>query len=101
MDATNDRCPELPFASDPTAVPRCTDPTATVGPYPNATKRQAVRHLITHELGHGAGVPMHTTDSTDVMYQYSINWIRDGFNGFGHFSSTAAPLLQIHNGGLQ
>jgi len=101
MDATNDGCPELPFVSDPPAVARCTDSTVPQGPYPNATKRQVVRHLITHELGHGAGVSLHTTDSTDVMYQYTINWIRDGFNGFGHFSSTAAPLIQIHNGGLQ
>ena len=101
MDVTNDGCPELPFVSDPTAVARCTDSTVPQGPYPNATKRQVVRHLITHELGHGAGVSLHTTDSTDVMYQYTINWIRDGFNGFGHFSSTAAPLIQIHNGGLQ
>ena len=106
MDVTNDSCPELPFVTDPKSVARCvpntsTDPTGPVGPYPNATKRQVVRHLITHELGHGAGVNLHTTDSTDVMYQYTIDWIRDGFNGSGHFSTTAAPLIQIHNGGLQ
>jgi hypothetical protein len=107
MGPANDGCTQLPFVSDPRSVPRCgpvgtaTDLTGPQGPFPSATKRQVVRHLITHELGHGAGVNLHTTDSTDVMYQYTNNWIRDGFNGLGHFSSTAAPLIQIHNGGLQ
>src|SRR5438094_84454 len=63
---------------------------------PQSTKQQLIRGLITHELGHNVGVNTHTTDATDIMYQYTSNWIRDG-----HFSPTAAGLLQIHNKGLQ
>lgn len=94
---TSDGCVQLPLVSDPTSVARCTNPAAASGPAPaQATKRQVARHVVTHELGHAVGVNTHTTDSTDLMYQYSINWIRDG-----HFSPSAAGLLQIHNKGLQ
>ena len=64
--------------------------------YPSATKQQVGRGVTTHELAHGIGVNIHTTDATDIMYQYTINWIRDG-----NFSSSAATLVQIHNKGLQ
>jgi hypothetical protein len=85
-----------PRGSPGSILARCT-PTAFSADSPQATKQQVVRSLITHELGHAAGVNTHTTDATDIMYQSTINWIRDG-----HFSSTAAGLLQIHNkGGLQ
>ncbi|MBI3636010.1 MAG: IPT/TIG domain-containing protein, partial [Candidatus Rokubacteria bacterium] len=97
MAVTNDGCVQLPFVSDPTSIARCTDPTAVTGPASaQATKRQVVRSVLTHELGHGVGVNTHTTDSTDLMYQYSNNWIRDG-----HFSATAGALIQIHNKGQQ
>lgn len=61
-----------------------------------ATFRQVVRSLTTHELGHAAGINVHTTDAADLMYQYTINWTRDNY-----FSPGAAALLQIHNKGLQ
>ena len=97
MDATNDGCVELPFVSDPTTISQACDPTAyTANPGPQATKRQVVRSLTTHELAHGVGVSTHTSDSSDVMYQYTINWTRDS-----HFSQAAADLIQIHNKGLQ
>jgi hypothetical protein len=51
--------------------------------------------LIRHELGHNTGINLHTTDSTCVMYQYSINWTRDTF------SPQASGLVQIHNKGGQ
>ena len=95
MDATNDGCVELPFVADPRNIPRC-NPATDTALSPQATKQQVVRSLITHELGHAAGVNTHTTDATDVMYQSTINWIREG-----HFSPTAAGLLQIHNKGIQ
>ena len=96
MDATNDGCVELPFVADPRAIARCANPNGTSADSPQATKQQVIRGLITHELGHNVGVNTHTTDATDIMYQYTSNWIRDG-----HFSPTAAGLLQIHNKGLQ
>jgi hypothetical protein len=95
QDVNNDSCVELPFVPDPTTLQAC-DPTAAVAAGVQATLQQVVRSIATHELGHAAGVNVHTTDSTDLMYQYSINWVRDG-----HFSPTAAGLIQIHNKGLQ
>ncbi len=95
MDATNDSCVELPFVADPRGMPRCS-PVADSAASPQATKQQVVRSLITHELGHNVGINTHTTDPTDIMYQTTTNWIREG-----HFSPTAAGLIQIHNGGLQ
>jgi hypothetical protein len=95
MDATNDGCVELPFVADPRGISKC-NPATDTALSPQATKQQVVRSLITHELGHAAGVNTHTTDATDVMYQSTINWIREG-----HFSPTAVGLLQIHNKGIQ
>jgi hypothetical protein len=95
MDANNDGCVELPFVGDPTTLTACNS-AASSASSPQATIQQVVRSIATHELGHASGVNMHTTDSTDLMYQYSINWTRDG-----HFSSTAAALIQVHNKGKQ
>jgi hypothetical protein len=95
MDVNNDGCVELPFAPDPTTLPIC-DPTVESGTDGQATLQQVVRSLSTHELGHAAGINTHTTDPADLMYQYSINWTRDG-----RFSPAAAQLLQIHNKGLK
>jgi predicted Zn-dependent protease len=53
-----------------------------------------LRFLVTHELGHATGITSHTTLSGDVMYQYSINWVRDL-----NFSATAAGMITITNGG--
>jgi hypothetical protein len=95
LDVNSDGCVELPLVGDPATLTRC-DPNAADASGPQVTKRQAVRHLITHELGHAVGVTLHTTDPNDLMYQYTIDWIRDGF-----LSPAAASLVQIHNGGLQ
>jgi Big-like domain-containing protein/beta-propeller repeat-containing protein len=104
MDANNDGCVELPFVGDPRSTSKC-NPTAEFADSPQATKQQVARSLITHELGHNIGINTHTTDSTDIMYQATNNWIRDGsqqFGATGQFSATAAGLIQIHNrGGLQ
>jgi hypothetical protein len=108
MAALNDGCVQLPLVTDPRQLARCTATDLTNGtfflglltdgvtPDPRATRRQVMRHLITHEVGHGVGVTTHTGDASDLMYQSSNNWRRDG-----HFSDTAAGQLQIHNGGLQ
>jgi len=95
LDTNNDGCVELPTAADPTTLARCT-PSADTATSPSATKQQVVRSVVTHELGHGTGVNTHTVDSTDIMYLSTINYTRDG-----HFSATAAGLVQIHNKGLQ
>jgi hypothetical protein len=95
MDVNNDGCVELPFAPDPTTLPLC-DQAEASGSDGQATLQQVVRSLTTHELGHATGINLHTTDATDLMYQYTINWTRDA-----RFSPAAAQLLQIHNKGLQ
>jgi hypothetical protein len=95
MDVNNDGCVELPFAPDPTTLPLC-DKAAGTGEFGQATLQQVVRSLTTHELGHAAGINVHTTDAADLMYQYTINWSRDAT-----FSPAAAQLIQIHNTGLQ
>jgi protocatechuate 3,4-dioxygenase beta subunit len=95
MDANNDGCVELPFVGDPTTLTPCNRAAASALA-PQATIQQVVGSVATHELGHATGVNTHTTDSTDLMYQYTINWTRAN-----HFSSTAAGLVQIHNKGKQ
>jgi uncharacterized repeat protein (TIGR03803 family) len=97
MDVNNDGCVELPFVADPLTLSAC-DPTAPVvpPPSPQATFQQVVRSVTTHELGHAVGINVHTSEVTDLMYQYSINWIRDS-----HFSGQAGALIQIHNKGQQ
>jgi len=56
------------------------------------TKAQALKHVITHELGHNTGVSLHTEDPTCVMFNQSNNWIRDD-----KFCDTALQLIRIHN----
>jgi hypothetical protein len=73
---------ELPVQSDPD----------NVNPAFKFSREQVLKHVITHEIGHGVGVNIENADSTCVMYQYSNNWIRDN-----HFSSGAAALSRIHN----
>ena len=96
MDVNNDNCVELPFVPDPTKITQDCDPSGSIGTYPQATKVQVGRSVATHEVGHAVGINLHTADPTDLMYQYTINWIRDAF-----FSPAAANLIQIHNKGLQ
>ena len=54
--------------------------------------------ITTHELLHAAGVNVHTTDATDIMYMYSINW---SLLRAGHLSPQSGALVQIHNKGKQ
>jgi len=95
LDVNSDGCIELPTVADPTTIARCT-PSADTAAAPSATKQEVARSVVTHEMGHLAGIAVHTGDPTDVMYQSTINFTRDG-----HFSDTAAGLVQIHNKGLQ
>jgi hypothetical protein len=97
MDTNNDGCVELPFVADPTTLTPCDRSGDLVPqPSPQATFQQVARHLITHEMGHMSGSNIHTSDSTDLMYMYSINWTRDN-----HFSPQVGALIQIHNKGQQ
>lgn len=95
MDTNNDGCVELPLATDPTTLSPC-DPRAISAPFPQATKQQVVRHIVTHELAHAAGAPHNSTNRNDVMYDEAVNWIRDGF-----FAPETAALIRIHNKGMQ
>ncbi len=60
------------------------------------TKAQAVRHTITHEMGHAVGIDgpfdSHCDDDTCVMYRFSNNWKRDG-----HFCNDCRGMVLIHN----
>jgi uncharacterized repeat protein (TIGR01451 family) len=94
FDVNNDGCVEAPTVADPTSIQRCV-PAAETAPTPSATKQQVVRSIVTHELGHAVGLS-HTADVTDIMYQATINFTRDG-----HFSDAAVGLIQIHNKGQQ
>jgi hypothetical protein len=95
MDVNNDGCVELPFVADPTTLGTC-DQLADSATTPQATLQQVIRSVTTHELGHAVGINVHTSDAADLMYMYSINWIRDG-----HFSPQGVGLIQIHNKGQQ
>jgi hypothetical protein len=98
LDSNNDRCVELPLVPDPTTISQACNPAAASGSghLSQATKRQTVRVLTTHELLHAVGTTIHTTDPNCIAYQYTINWVRDNF-----VSDAAANLIQIHNKGLQ
>lgn len=95
VDVNNDGCVELPLMADPTKLTPC-DKTAATAPFPQATFQLVITSLVTHELGHAAGVNIHTTDQNDIMYNATINWTRAG-----RFSPEAAALVQVHNKGLQ
>jgi hypothetical protein len=91
LGVTNDGiCIQLPFwTGDPRLIGRCTDPNALfAAPDSRVTRRQAAIYLTTHELSHAAG-GAHTSDSNDLLYQYTINFFRDHY--------TTAPTLSINN----
>ena len=75
---------ELPVASNPSSV---------LSRY-EYTKKQILKHTITHEMGHavGAADQYHNDDSDCLMYKYSNNWSRDD-----KFGSVAKGKIQIHN----
>jgi hypothetical protein len=96
VDVNSDGCVELPTVADPTSIGRC-DPSVETAAAPSASKQQVVRVVITHELGHATGVNTHfNNDPNDIMFISTTNFTRDG-----HFGATAAPLVQIHNKGIQ
>jgi hypothetical protein len=55
-------------------------------------KNIVIRHLITHEIGHGVGIGPHCNDATCVMYQWTMGWHRDG-----HFCNVCRGRILIHN----
>jgi hypothetical protein len=97
MDVNNDRCVELPFVTDPTAIPeRCNPAAEAAGSRLQATKQQVVGSVLTHETWHAVGGNNHFDDPSGADYRYANNGRRAG-----HFSDAAGALIQIHNGGVQ
>jgi hypothetical protein len=84
LDVDGDGLVELPIANDPYS------PMNDAYAY-EYTKAQVLKHTLTHELGHAVGMA-HTAVSECVMYEYTINWGRDGF-----FSDSARAAMRIHN----
>ncbi len=84
FDINNNNLIELPVASNPDSV----------DPRYEYTKRQILKHSITHEMGHAvaAADQNHNDDSDCLMYRYSNNWSRDD-----KFGSVAKGKIQIHN----
>ena len=80
FDVNNNGSVELPLVTS--VVP---------GTTPEYTRQQVLKHTLTHELGHAVGLD-HTADATCLMYQYSVDWKRDGT-----LSSLAQSQLKIHN----
>jgi hypothetical protein len=99
MDVNSDSCVELPFVGDPTTLTAC-DPNADFADQstPQSTFQQLSMFITSHELLHAAGVNVHTSDATDLMYMYSINW---SLLRAGHLSPQSGALVQIHNKGKQ
>lgn len=97
LDINNDGCVELPLADDPSLLSRC-NPGADAASGEQATKRQVVRQLVTHEMGHMVGIGDHSNDllNPDAMAAFNLNWTRDGF-----FSPGSAAKVMIHNRGQQ
>ncbi len=56
------------------------------------TRHQVLKHTITHEMGHSAGIREHCDDRTCLMFKLSNNWKRDG-----HFCNRCRRLIKIHN----
>jgi hypothetical protein len=97
FDTNKDSCTELPLVTDPTALTRCPDLSAASASSPQATRQQAVRLMITHEVGHMIGASIyHNTNPQSVEYQYTNNWDRDNL-----FGPETAPELRLHNRGQQ
>ena len=59
---------------------------------PEYTKAKVVRHNITHEMGHAAGIYGHCKDSTCLIFEESNTWTRDG-----HFCNACRAKIRIHN----
>jgi hypothetical protein len=98
LDINNDGCVELPLAYDPSLLGRC-DPHADFATGEQATKRQVVRQLITHELGHAVGIGDHSNayvQNPDAIAAFNLDWTRDGY-----FSPGSAAKVMIHNRGRQ
>ena len=99
FDIDNDGYVELPQQTEPSAVDASTTEAAAV----EYTRADVAGHVITREIGHSLGMGSGDPDAVDsvghcihdqkcVMYQYSIDWKRDGY-----FCPYHQSLIQIHN----
>ena len=84
FDIDDDGNVELPFVSDPSI------PQNLTYQY-EYTKAQVLKHTITHELGHAAGM-LHNSIATCLMHLYTEDWSRDDT-----FSSVAKGQMSYHN----
>jgi hypothetical protein len=57
------------------------------------TRNQVLKHTITHEIGHAIGMH-HSTTGSDLMYEWTTSWDKDGDSG--GFSDDALAEVKIH-----
>jgi hypothetical protein len=98
LDINGDGCVEAPLADDPSLLARC-DPHADSAPGEQATRRQVVRQLVTHEMGHMVGIGDHSNDplNPDAMAAFNLIW---GTRA-DIFAPGSASKIMIHNRGQQ
>jgi len=88
FDVDRDSRVELPTVNDPYAATT----NAKGDQYPDEYSReQVLKHTISHELGHAIGMN-HVAGETNLMYQWSVNWRRDG-----SFSDAEKVQIKVHN----
>jgi hypothetical protein len=82
FDIDKDGKVELPVATDP-------DKDNSADEY---TLEQVLTHTITHEICHALAGPSHSAEPSCLMYNWSVDWKRDGYLSDGY-----RALLRVHN----
>jgi hypothetical protein len=85
FDIDKDGFVELPVVANPGSLVKDTLDSN------ESTRAQVTKHVLTHEVAHALGAP-HTTVDTDLMFNLTTDFRRDG-----QFSVDAKQSFKIHN----